>query len=554
MITHISIKDFAIIKELNMDLHPGLNIITGETGAGKSIIIEAISMALGSRADTDYVRTGCEKATVTIIIDADDVNIGDILDQVGIPFENPMILQRQISAVGKSICRINGNIVPLSTLHLFCKKVADIHGQYDHQSLLNVDNHIEILDLYGKEEIAPIKSMTADFYKSFTQTSSALNNLNAKLADSQRQKDIMKYELAEIRAAGLTLGEDSLIEEEVHLMQNSEKIFEALTTSYSTLFTEDHSASDILGKAMRSIEGIAEFSKEIKDMAEVLGEAYYKLEDIGHFLRKYTESIHFSPEELDEKIIRLDLIEKLKRKYGGSIESIFTYESKAENTLAIIENADEEIKELERKKAMFKEQFDTAAARLSSLRKTAKEKLSEEITKELRDLHFNDAIFVVQSEIGNPSEKGIDTLEFLISANKGEFPKPLAKVASGGELSRIMLAMKRITSDLDKIPSMIFDEIDSGISGATAGIVGKKLRSISHTHQVLCITHLPQIAAFGDTHYRIDKFTDETSTQTTVTPLGEPERVEELARLLSGTCITEQSRANAKELLLLSKV
>lgn len=552
MITHISIKDFAIIKELNMDLHPGLNIITGETGAGKSIVIEAISMALGSRADTDYVRTGSEKATVTIIVDADDVHVDDILEQAGIPFENPMVLQRQISSVGKSMCRINGNIVPLSVLHSLCKKIADIHGQYDHQSLLNVDQHIELLDLYGKEEIVPIRKMTSDFYKGYIQAASALNSLQKKLTDSERQKEIMGYELAEIRAAGITLGEDVTLEEELHLMQNSEKIFEALTNSYATLFSDDNSASDVLGKAMRSIEGISQFSKEIEDIAKVLNDTYYKLDDMGHFLRKYTDSISFSPEELNEKMTRLDNIEKLKRKYGGSLESILAYEKKIETTLLTIENADEEIKELKNKKALFKEQFDVAAERLSSLRKNAAKNLSLEITKELRDLHFQDAVFVVKTEVALPSEKGIDLMEFLISANKGEDPKPLAKIASGGELSRIMLAMKRIISDLDKIPTMIFDEIDSGISGATAGIVGKKLRSISKLHQVVCITHLPQIAAFGNTHYRIEKLTDETSTQTTVTPLNENERIEELARLLSGTTITDQSRASAKELLSLS--
>lgn len=552
MITHISIKDFAIIKELNMDLHPGLNVITGETGAGKSIVIEAISMALGSRADTDYVRTGAEKATVTIVVDTDDVGTDDLLEQAGISFENPMILQRQISAVGKSMCRINGNIVPLSVLNLFCKRIADIHGQYDHQSLLNVDNHVEILDLYGKQDILPIKKMTADFYKGYVQASSALNNIKKRLIDSERQKEITRYELSEIRTAGLTLGEDDTLEEEIRLMQNSEKIFEALSNSYASLFSDDRSASDILGKAMRSIEGISEFSKELEELAENISDAYYKLEDISHFLRKYTDSINFSPEELEEKITRLDLIEKLKRKYGGSMESIFAYEKKAEAMLLSIENADEEIKELESKKSLFKEQFDVAAGRLSSLRKRTAEKLSAEITKELRDLHFHDAIFTVRSEIGDPSEKGIDLVEFLISANKGETPKPLAKIASGGELSRIMLAMKRIISDLDKIPTMIFDEIDSGISGATAGIVGKKLLSISNAHQVVCITHLPQIAAFGNIHYRIEKFSDETSTQTTVTPLNKEERIEEIARLLSGTSITEQSRANARELLALS--
>ncbi|MFA7461539.1 MAG: DNA repair protein RecN [Anaerovoracaceae bacterium] len=553
MITHISIQDFAIIKELSMDLHPGLNIVTGETGAGKSIIIEAISMALGSRADTDYVRTGCEKATVTMLVDEEGMGLGSILEEAGIAEESPLILQRQISAVGKNMCRVNGSIVPLSFLNKLCKCIADIHGQYDHQSLLNTDHHLELLDLYGKEEIAPVRQMTADFFRGYEQSASALDQLQKRLADGERQKDLMRYELEEIRTTAILPGEDEMLEEEIRLMQNSEKIYEVLTASYDALYADESSISTILGKTVREFSGIEAYSEQIREIAAVLNDTYYNLEDLGHTLRQYRDSMNFSPNELDDKISRSDLLEKLKRKYGGSLESIFAYEAKAEKELEKIEHADEEIERLKKQKALFSEQLRAASCRLHDLRIHYGKLLSETITTELKALDFKDGLFVTDIQTGAFTAKGTDRVEFLISANKGESPKPLAKIASGGELSRIMLAMKRIIGDLDRIPTMIFDEIDSGISGATAGIVGKKLREIAKSHQVVCITHLPQIAAFGHHHYRIEKISDEISTHTTVTPLGPEERVEEIARLLSGTVVTEQARVSAGELLALSE-
>ncbi len=552
MITHISIRDFAIIKELSMDLHPGLNIITGETGAGKSIVIEAISMALGSRADTDYVRTGCEKATVTMMVDTDDVQLGSILEEAGVQEEDTLILQRQISAVGKSVCRVNGSIVPLSVLSRLCRSIADIHGQYDHQSLLNVDNHIDLLDLYGKQEIGPVRQMTSEFYRGYEQTSVALDRLQKQLAEGERQKDLMRYELDEIRSASLIPGEDEVLEEEIRLMQNSEKIYEVLTTAYDSLYADEGSVSTVLGKSVRDLSGIEEFSAQLREISSALSDAFYNLEDLGHTLRQYKDSMEFSPDELDEKITRLDTLEKLKRKYGGSLETIFAYQSKAEKELEKIEHADEEIEKLNRQKSLLREQLQTASARLHDLRLRYGKLMADAITSELKELHFQDGIFISDIQSGPFSAKGIDRVEFLISANKGEDPKPLAKIASGGELSRIMLAVKRIIGDLDRIPTMIFDEIDSGISGAAAGIVGSKLYQIAGRHQVLCITHLPQIAAFGRHHYRIEKISDEISTHTTVTPLDPDSRVEEIARLLSGTLVTDQARAGARELLKLS--
>lgn len=549
MISHISIKDFAIIKELELDLHPGLNIITGETGAGKSIVIEAVSMALGSRADTDYIRTGADKASITLTADMDAVSVGNLLEEAGVPADDPLIIRREISAGSKSLCRVNGTIVPLSFLNRLCRHVADIHGQYDNQTLLNTDHHVEVLDLYAGEETQNVRRMVCGFYRDLTKAKADLQALEKKLADSERQKDLMRYELQEIEAAGLAAGEDEALEDEIRLMQNSEEIYNTLSHVYDAVYDSEDSASGRLSSCLSSLENISSYSKDLSDAAQQFSDAYYALDDLGRDLRKLRDSVSFSPEELEEKMERLDLIERLKRKYGGSLDAVFSYRENAEKELRTIENADAELEDLKSKCRLYREQYETSAARLSVLRKRAAKELEKNVDRELAELNFRDAALSVSIEPEEPSERGSDRVEFLIRTNKGESFKPLAKIASGGELSRIMLGLKRILAGLDHIPTLIFDEIDAGISGATAGVVGEKLRTIAADHQIVCITHLPQIAALGDHHYRIEKISDEISTHTTVVPLSEEERVEELARLLSGTQITESARQQARELL-----
>ncbi|MBO4881162.1 MAG: DNA repair protein RecN [Firmicutes bacterium] len=549
MISHISIKDFAIIKDLELDLHPGLNIITGETGAGKSIVIEAVSMALGSRADTDFIRTGAEKASIALTADPGSFDVRDILDEGGVPADDPLVLRREISAGRKSLCRVNGTIVPLSFLGKLCRHVADIHGQYDTQTLLNPEGHIDVLDLYGDEELRSVSRMVSGFYASLTRTGTALDSLRKKLADSERQKDLMRFELQEIEDSCLQEGEDETLEEEIRLMQNSEDIYQKLSQVYDAVYDSDDSASGRLGACLSALESISSFSKDLSDAAQQFSDAYYALDDLGRDLRRLRDGVSFSPEALNEKMERLDLIDRLKRKYGGSLEAVFAYRDKAQQELQTIENADAELEDLESKLKLYKEQYETAAARLTVLRERTAKTLEQEVDSELADLNFADAALSVSVEPAPASEKGSDRVEFLIRTNRGESFKPLAKIASGGELSRIMLAMKRIIGDLDNIPCLIFDEIDAGISGATAGVVGEKLRSIAADRQVVCITHLPQIAALGDWHYRIVKQSDDRSTWTTVVPLSDEERVEELARLLSGTTVTDSARMQARELL-----
>ena len=531
MITHLNIKDFAIIKDLDLDLNSGLNIMTGETGAGKSIIIEAISMALGARADSTYIRTGADKAIITLVID-------------------DYVIKREISSQGKNLCKINGEIVSVAELSTFCKKYVDIHGQYDNQSLLNPENHTNILDMYGGQELLKVKNITIDSFKDLSLIASELKNIKSKISDAQRQKDIYKYEINEIDSADLHSGEDEELAEEINLMQNSESIFSSLCNISDALYNNDYCATNSLGKAMSEIDSISQYSEDLQKFSNIISDAYYAIDEMNSDLRNFRDGINFSPELLNSKIERAELIEKLKRKYGSSIEEIISYRDKAAQSLSLMEDADERIADLESRLELYKEEFNTASNRLNALREKAALDLAFNITKELQELNFNNAAFQVDLKPCAPCINGTTSAEFMISTNLGEDAKPLAKIASGGELSRIMLALKRITGDLDNIPTMIFDEIDTGISGATAGIVGEKLKSISLKHQVICITHLPQIAALADFHYKIEKKSDENATYTSITPLTVEQSIEELARLLSGTEVTDEARAQAKQLIL----
>ena len=549
MISGISIKDFAIVKELNVDLKPGLNIITGETGAGKSVIIEAVSMALGSRADTAYVRSGCEKAIVTLLVDFEGDSLDPVLDEIGVPNDNPIVIRREISSQSKSICRINGTIVPLSALNILCKKIADIHGQYDQQILLDSENHLDILDLYGGSELKEALDKTSKSYEDFASFSSEYYKLKKDLSDSERRRDFLKYELEEIKKANVKIGEDEELEENIRIMENGEKLYEAVSSAHSSIFGSDFSAESALGNALSNLESVKGISSDIDELITRISNAYYELEDVNSELRNLRDSVSFSQNELDDAIERLELINKLKRKYGGSVESVLNYLAEAEKSLSDIDNADDKLKELEKRIKESKDIYDKDADALSAIRKSAAVKLENLVDKELAELNFNNAYFKVKFETTASSAKGKEKVEFLISTNRGEDAKPLARIASGGELSRIMLALKSIIGEIDNIPTLIFDEIDTGISGATAAVVGEKLEKIAKSHQVICITHLPQIACKGESHLRIEKVSDEISTHTTVVPLNKDERVEELARLLSGATISESARMQARELL-----
>lgn len=535
MISHISIKDFAIIEDVQIDFHEGLNLITGETGAGKSIIIEAVSLALGARADTAFVRSGKDKAVVQLAADLDD---------------EEYVITREVSSSGRNLCKINGEIVTLGQVSALCSRIADIHGQYDHQSLLDTEHHIDLVDLYSKDTISPLKAQVAESYAAFRKAASELSSLLSGFAEKQRKKDFMAFELAEIDDADLKPGEDTELENRISLLQNSEKIYTALESAYDISYNSEQSASYALSKVLALIQDISQYSPELKSLDDKISDIYYSLEDVCSDIRSIRDKSEFSPEELDIAISRLDEINRLKMKYGNSIEEIIAYRDNLEKSISEVDNIDELKEKLTAEKKQAEAELQKLSAQLSEARKKAALSLQEKILYELKDLNFKDADMVIDfRQADQYSATGTDIVEFMITTNRGEALKPLAKVASGGEMSRIMLAFKKIVGDYDHIPTMIFDEIDTGISGITASIVGKKMCQIAQSHQIICITHLPQIAACRGHNFKIVKETRDDATFTNVIPLNSEEKAEEIARLLGGINITETTIQSAKELI-----
>ena len=539
MIQRIIIRNFAIIEDIEVQFHDGLDIVTGETGAGKSIVIEAMSLALGSRADTAFVRTGQEKATVQMVAELDG---------------EEYIITREVSVNGRNLCKVNGEIVTLSQLSQLCRKLADIHGQYDHQSLLDPDEHIKLLDSYGTDLIGPARARVANAYSKYSEIRTRLSQLRSRLAEDMRQRDFIAFEYNELNKADLRAGEDEALEEEVAILQNSEQIYEDLAGAYA--ISEEGESPLIQGmkQVLDRLQSAGKWSDELAALAERMNGLYYEYEDLCTSIRENRDRAVFSPEDLDRAIGRLDLLSRLKQKHGKSIEELIEYRDELSTRLGDVSDAGEMEKALEKELSSAEEVLRAASGELSEARKKTAADLEKLISKELADLNFNDSRFSISfSDSDQFSAGGTDIVEFLISTNRGEDLKPLEKIASGGEMSRIMLAFKKIIGDYDGIPTMIFDEIDSGISGVTASIVGRKLREISKSHQIICITHLPQIAACGDHHYRISKSSDDEMTYTHVDELSQDERVEELARLLGGADVTETTLRSAKELLDRSK-
>lgn len=535
MIRYLSIKNFATIENTEIEFNDGLNIITGETGAGKSIVIEAVSLALGSRADTTFIRSGADKAVIQMIAEHKG---------------SEYVITRQISSSGKNICRINDEVVTLGHLSMVCKKLADIHGQYDHQSLLNPEYHIKLLDLYHKDKILPAKETVKKLYENYSMLKVQLRNITLKSEKNKREQDFMQFELDELKDASLRPGEDEELEEKISLLQNSEKIYENLAGAYQMSSEDEYSVISALKKISDMVTETAPYSSELEELSERLNELYYDFEDICSSIRDSRDNAVFSPEELDAYIFRIETINRLKNKHGKSIVQLLSYQEELEKTLSELENSDEIQEELKKQLSKCENALTASCEKLSAARKQAAEELEKEITRELKQLNFNDAEFSISfTEADTFSPEGTDIAEFMISTNRGEPLKPLSRIASGGEMSRIMLAFKKIVGDYDEIPTMIFDEIDSGISGITASIVGKKLREISENHQIICITHLPQIAAFGEHNYKIQKSSDDKMTYTTVSALSENEKTNEIARLLGGANITDTTLKSAKELI-----
>ncbi|MDK2835422.1 MAG: repair protein RecN [Thermosediminibacterales bacterium] len=568
MLVELSIKDFAIIDNLRIQLSEGLNILTGETGAGKSIIVDALGLILGDRATNEIIRSGKEKAVIEALfkIETDD-NI-NILKDMGIEMDDEfLLLSREVSRVGRNVCRANGKQIPLTILKEIGKNLVDIQGQHEHQSLLNKEKHIDLLDMFGGSEILSLRNQVYRSYKDYHDTKSLLKNISTKQMEQEQRKEFLKYQLEEIQKANLKLKEDEELEKEIIFLNNAEKIFNNLVEAYNLLYDNQEGIQKTvvegLGLAIDKLEELSKLDKDtMMHLTELLEDALYKVEDVSRNLRKYIDSIEFNPERLEEMEERLNLIKRLKKKYGQTIEEIKNYENQIMNELEDYENNIYKIEHLEKELKIQENQLTKFAMKLSIKRKELASLLEQKIKQELIDLGMKKVQFKVDFNwkedpdginINNKklaiSGKGIDSVEFLISTNPGEPAKPLAKIASGGEMSRVMLALKRILADIDKIPTLVFDEIDTGIGGRTAQSVAQKLMLISKTHQVLCITHLPQIASMADEHFYIKKEICKNSTKVVVTKLGLDERVEELARMLGGVEMTDTTLFHAKEML-----
>ncbi len=535
MIDHISIKDFAIIKNTEIDFEEGLNVITGETGSGKSIVIEAMSLALGNRADSSFVRHGAEKARVQLQAEVSG---------------REFLISREVSAAGKNICKINDELVTRKSVSEAARLIADIHGQYDNQILLDPDNHLELVDRFHHTHIDPVKKEFSEIFRQYKAARSKLNERIRVERENRKKLDFQKFEVNEINDAALKPGEDSDLEERITVLRNSEKIYKAIHNAEELLSANENDILTQLGEISRSLQSVSTFSSELSAISRDFDNILYELQDLTGRVQAASAETSYEPGEIDRAISRMDLIDHLKSKYGKSIEEILDHRDRVASDLERSGNFAEEKAALEKETKELLEELKEKTKALTFARTQSAAQLAEAVENELHELNFNNARFEINiRKAAAISSSGGDDCEILISTNKGEPPKPLAKTASGGEISRIMLAIKNITGSYDHIPTFIFDEIDTGISGITASVVARKLKEIARHHQVICITHLPQIAAAGDANFRIEKSSDEETTYTRVTRLSPDEKTDEIARLLGGDKVTETTRRSANELI-----
>lgn len=551
MLLELHINNFALIDRLDISFSSGLNILTGETGAGKSIIIDSVNFVLGERQTRDIIRTGQESAYVEGVFDTKSSELCEMLKDNGIEEEDITILSREINLGGRSIARINGRTVTLGTLKQVGRLLIDIHGQHEHQSLLDEEKHIYILDSFCPASFKTLKAEYVEHYSRLTQVEAKLQKLKTDDQYKLRRMDLISFQINEISDANLVSGEDSELVKRKAILTNSEKIYQSLSNVYEQLYSggESKSAYDNIGGSIVLLEGISCFDEKLKEYKLTLEDIYYRMEDVLQEIRAYRDGVEYNQEELDQIEQRLDLINMLKRKYGNTIEDILEYKSKISLEMEQMERSEEIISELEKEKSGITEKLKSLASSMTLVRQETAEELKAQVEDELKYLGMEKAVFKAEILIRRElNQNGQDDVAFLLTANPGEPLRPLSRVASGGEMSRIMLALKSVMADIDRIPTLIFDEIDTGISGRTAQAVGERMCSIARNHQLLCVTHLPQIAAMADTHFKIEKMVNNEVTTTNVTRLSDEEQIEELGRLLGGVQVTDLTRQHAREM------
>ena len=555
MLQSLYLENIALIEKLGIELFPGFNVLTGETGAGKSIIIDAVNFVLGERTSRDLIRNGAARAKVEAVF---NLNEGDAafaaLDALGIEYDgNELILSRELSAAGRNACRVNGTLVPVASLKSVSDTLVDIHGQHEHQALLDAENHISYLDAYCHAESLPIIEKIDAIVSRRNELMLKRNSGFSSEREREREMDMLRYQIEEIASANLEAGEEERLNAEKTVLLNAERIRTALETAHMALSgAEEGSALSAIDTARRSMRDIAALNKDYEALGDKIEELYYAAEDISFVLRDTSENVESDMQRLEEIEQRLKLISDLKRKYGRTVEDVIDFGKDAGTKLNELENAEALAAELDAKLDKLKAEYNVAADELSKVRRAAGDRLKRDVLNELKDLGMAKAMFDValsDASGGEPRNGGRETAEFMLSANPGEPLKPLEKVASGGELSRIMLCFKSIFADNDRVPTLIFDEIDTGISGRPAAVVGEKMLGIAKKHQVICVTHLAQIAALAEAHLMVRKYDDGKNTFVETRQLNEEEKVQRIAQMMDGESDSPSALTHARELI-----
>ena len=555
MLLELTIENIALIESLRIEFAAGFNVLTGETGAGKSIVVDSVNLALGGRADRDIIRTGCEKGSVQALFDISrNPEALQYAREQGVDAEDGLIVvRRELSRSGRNLCRVSGVIVPLNVLKTLTAMLMDVHGQHEHQALMNPARHLDFLDAFGGKPIREAREAVSGLYAARSRVGSELKKLMNDVSEKERLSDVLSFQVQEIEAAKLKPGEEEKLRQRLSLLENAEKIRDGVGTAYGLVYEgtgRGVSAQAALLQSTEAMERISSLDAKYGALAVKLRELYYAAQDVGYELQSLMDELDFDPGMIDKVAARLDTIDRLERKYGATPEEVIAFGRAAAQRLQELKSGDESIAELKKRYKEADRQLKDACARLSELRKDAAVHLAAEICRQLADLGMAKTRFEVRVEPEpKPLSTGVDRVEFMISPNPGEPLRPLANIASGGEISRVMLALKAISMDGNGVDSMVFDEIDTGVSGRMAQVVGEKMCLIAQTKQVLCITHLPQIAALGDAHFLVEKLSSDDHTETRVQRLDRDGRIHELSRLVGGATDSESSLSHAGHML-----
>jgi DNA repair protein RecN (Recombination protein N) len=551
MIVELTVENLAIIERSHLDLGPGFTVLTGETGAGKSLLIDAIELALGERADTELVRTGAPRASVNVVLDlSNEPRALEKCQELGIPLEDStLFIQREVFAEGRSQCRIGGKLTPVSALRQLGQHLVDLHGQHDHQSLMDAERHIGYLDSWIGRPATELLAKVAARHEVAEDFRRRLNALRAGMRDREQRLDLLRFQVNEIETAAPREGEMEDLEAQLSRLKHTEKLAKAAFAALEATADKEDCAIDLLGTAVKLLEDATRYDASLESIVEPLRAALVEAEEAAHALRSYSEELEADPALLDEVANRIDALKRLRRKYGEDEAAILAFLEEARGQLELLENSEASEEDLRASAERTQRELEAVAAELTALRGDKAREFSALVQAQLHDLAMDRAQFEVDIRPRPVDATGGDQVEFFFSANAGEPPRPLGKIASGGEISRVMLAIKTALAGRAGVPTLIFDEVDAGLGGRAAATVAKKLEELAGHYQVLVISHLPQIASRATAHYRIEKGESSGRVVTQVRQLQSHERIEEIARMLAGEKVTETALANAREML-----